>query len=171
MHSLLSSSLYFWVSSKSDIPRTAPHFTFIQKTIWVAITTFIAYYCLASLGRLMYAIRDHRFDTLINLSGSLSLLCLVVLLLPEAWESFGFVIYTVCFITHVLCEFITNFREVRVERGPMRRVVRPVLPIPQWISINCYITGSNSALLPFLILYLFSFLFNEYMHEVQCFKA
>jgi len=60
--------------------------------------------------------------------GSLSLLCLVVLLLPDSWEGLGFVIYVLWFITCVLPAIRTHSMETRVQRQNMR-VVRPVLPI------------------------------------------
>ncbi|CAJ1950282.1 unnamed protein product [Sphenostylis stenocarpa] len=123
-------------------PENPTPFHLHPKTIWVAVATFLAY-CLGSLGRFMYAIRDHRFDTLINLFGSLSLLCLVVLMLPESWESFHFVIYTLCFIIYVLFAFITTrFREIWVQPRSMRRVMRPVLPIT---------SGDASSLITFVI--------------------
>ena len=113
-------------------PENPTPFQLHPKTIWLSIASFLAY-CFAFLARLKFAItisvRDH-FDTLMHVFGSLSLLSLVLLLLPDTWESFGFIMYTLWFITHVLPMMIrTRFMEIWLQRQQMRRVMHPVLPM------------------------------------------
>lgn len=113
-------------------PENPTPFQLHPKIIWLSIASFLAY-CFAFLARLKFAItisvRDH-FDTLMHVFGSLSLLSLVLLLLPDTWESFGFIMYTLWFITHVLPMMIrTRFMEIWLQRQQMRRVMHPVLPM------------------------------------------
>ncbi|KAL9304009.1 hypothetical protein ACSQ67_021272 [Phaseolus vulgaris] len=93
-----------------------------------SLATFLLY-CLGFLGSLKFGIRVHHFDTLMHVFGSLSLISLLLLLLPDTWESLGFVVYTLWFITLVLFIIRTRLREIWVQRQEIRRrVVRPLLP-------------------------------------------
>ena len=110
-------------------PENPTPFQLHTKTTIVSIASFLVY-CLAFLGRLKFAttIRVHHFDTIMHVFGSLSLICLVLLLLPNTWESYSFIMYTLWFITHVLTMIRTRFREIWLKRRQIRRVVRPLLP-------------------------------------------
>ncbi|CAJ1950286.1 unnamed protein product [Sphenostylis stenocarpa] len=108
-------------------PENPTPFQLHPKTMWLSIASFLLY-CLAFLGRLKFGIRVHHFDTLVHVFSSLSLISLVLLLLPDKWESLGFVLYTLCFIIHVITMFTSRFREMWVKLQQMRGVARPVLP-------------------------------------------
>ncbi|WVZ17494.1 hypothetical protein V8G54_010476 [Vigna mungo] len=108
-------------------PESPTPFHLHPNTIWISILSFLLY-CFAFLGNLNFGIRVHHFETLMHVFGSLSLLCLVVLLLPDSWEWLGYVIYILWFIIHVLPAIRTQFMETRVQ-GQDMRMVRPVLPI------------------------------------------
>ena len=110
-------------------PENPTPFQLHPKITIVSIASFLVYF-LAFLGRLKFAttIRVHHFDTIMHVFGSLSLICLVLLLLPNTWESYSFIMYTLWFITHVLTMIRTRFREIRLKRQQIRRVVRPLLP-------------------------------------------
>ncbi|KAH1085703.1 hypothetical protein GLYMA_07G065900v4 [Glycine max] len=71
-------------------PENPTPFQLHPKTTIVSIASFLVY-CLAFLGRLKFAttIRVHHFDTIMHVFGSLSLICLVLLLLPNTWESYN----------------------------------------------------------------------------------
>ncbi|WVZ17493.1 hypothetical protein V8G54_010475 [Vigna mungo] len=56
------------------------------KTIWLSIATFLLY-CMTFLGTLNFGIRVHHLRTLMQAFASLSLISLLVLLLPDTWES------------------------------------------------------------------------------------
>ncbi|KAL2336097.1 hypothetical protein Fmac_010543 [Flemingia macrophylla] len=104
-------------------PENPTPFQLHPKTVIVCIASFLLY-CLAFMGRLMFVIRVRHFDFLMHVFASLSLISLVLMLLPQTWESFGFVMYTLWFITHVLAIFRTRFC-LQLKR---RRVMRPLLP-------------------------------------------
>ena len=127
---LPSSSLYFSLSSHSDIQKIPPHFTFIQTPFGFP---FLAFFFIASSANLNFGIRVNHFQTLKRVFGSLSLLSLLVLLLPDTWECFTFLFYIlwfmIWFIIHVLPAIKTHFMEARVQRPYMRRVLPPLLPI------------------------------------------
>ncbi|QCE02645.1 hypothetical protein DEO72_LG8g660 [Vigna unguiculata] len=108
-------------------PENPTPFHLHPNTTWISILSFLLY-CFAFLGNLKFGTRVHHFETLMHVFGSLSLLCLVVLLLPDSWEGLGFVIYVLWFITCVLPAIRTHSMETRVQRQNMS-VVRPVLPI------------------------------------------
>ncbi|RDX86834.1 hypothetical protein CR513_31786, partial [Mucuna pruriens] len=110
-------------------PDNTTPFLLHPKTIWVSIASFLLY-CLAFLGRLKFAIRVHHSDTLMYIFGSLSLISLLLILLPDTcWESFDFIVYTLWFIGNVLVmitRFKTSFREMWLQLQQRRRVVRPM---------------------------------------------
>ncbi|KAG5021801.1 hypothetical protein JHK82_017697 [Glycine max] len=103
------------------------------KIIYVSIFSFLVY-CLAFWGRRQkYAIpivRVHHFETLMLMFGSLSMISLVLMLLPNTWELFGgFIMYPIWFIIHVLTIInSTRFREMLAHRPRFGRVTRPLLP-------------------------------------------
>ncbi|KAL2336034.1 hypothetical protein Fmac_010480 [Flemingia macrophylla] len=86
------------------------------KTLMVSIASFLLY-CFGFLGRLRFATWVHHFETLMHVFASLSLVSLVVLLLPETWESFGFIFYTLWFIALVFTIIRSRslYREIRVQ--------------------------------------------------------
>ncbi|KAK7382054.1 hypothetical protein VNO80_00720 [Phaseolus coccineus] len=109
-------------------PENPSPFQLHPKTTIISIATFLLY-CLGFLGSLKFGIRVHHFDTLMHVFGSLSLISLLLLLLPDNWESLGFVVYTLWFITLVLFIIRTRLREIWMQRQQIRRrVVRPLLP-------------------------------------------
>ncbi|WVZ17742.1 hypothetical protein V8G54_010724 [Vigna mungo] len=112
-------------------PENPTPFQLHPKTTMLSIATFILY-CLGFLGTLMFGIRVHHFVTLMHVFGSLSLISLVLLLLPETWDSLGFVVYTLWFITLLLFFMRTRLREIWLQRQQIRRVVRPLLPTTSW---------------------------------------
>ncbi|KAK7382027.1 hypothetical protein VNO80_00668 [Phaseolus coccineus] len=99
------------------------------NTIWLSILSFLLYCFFTFSANLNFGIRVNHFQTLKGVFASLSLLCMLVLLLPDTWERFNFVIYILWFIVHVLLAIKTHFMETRVQRPYSRRVVRPLLPI------------------------------------------
>ncbi|KAK7382029.1 hypothetical protein VNO80_00670 [Phaseolus coccineus] len=109
-------------------PDNPTPFHLHPNTIWLSILSFLLY-CFVISGNLKFGIRVNHFQTLKRVFGSLSLLCLLVLLLPDAWECFTFLIYILWFIIHLLLAIKTHFMETRVQHPNMRRVVRPLLPI------------------------------------------
>ncbi|ESW07154.1 hypothetical protein PHAVU_010G106200 [Phaseolus vulgaris] len=110
-------------------PENSTPFHLHPNTIWLSILSFLLYCFFTFSGNLNFGIRVNHFQTLKRVFASLSLLCMLVLLLPETWERFGFLIYILWFITHVLSFIKTHFMETRVQRRYSRRVVRPLLPI------------------------------------------
>ncbi|QCE02684.1 hypothetical protein DEO72_LG8g699 [Vigna unguiculata] len=113
-------------------PQNPTPFQLHPKTTMLSIATFLLY-CLGFLGTLMFPIRVHHFDTLMHVFGSLSLISLLLLLLPETWDSLGFVVYKLWFITLLLFIVIkTRLREILLQRQQIRRVVRPLLPTTSW---------------------------------------
>ena len=110
-------------------PENPTPFHLHLNTIWLSILSFLLYCFFIFSGNLNFGIRVNHFQTLKRVFASLSLLCLLVLLLPDTWECFHFVIYILWFIIHVLLAIKTYFMETRVQLRNMRRVVRPLLPI------------------------------------------
>ncbi|KAG5009151.1 hypothetical protein AAZX31_07G063400 [Glycine max] len=111
-------------------PENPTPFQLHTKTTIVSIASFLVY-CLAFLGRIKFTARVHHFDTLMQVFGSLSLVSLVLLLPPDTCESFGFIIYMLWFITHVLAmfrRFRTRFRDISVLSQQPRKVMRLQLP-------------------------------------------
>ena len=114
-------------------PENPSPFHLHQKTIWLSILSFLLYCFFTFSSNLNFGIKVNHFQTLKRVFGSLSLLCLLVLLLPDTWECFAFLIYIlwfmIWFIIHVLPAIKTHFMEARAQRPYMRRVVPPLLPI------------------------------------------
>ncbi|ESW07159.1 hypothetical protein PHAVU_010G106700 [Phaseolus vulgaris] len=87
------------------------------NTIWLSILSFLLYCFFIFSGNLYFGIRVNHFQTLKHVFGSLSLLCLLVLMLPDTWECFTFLIYISWFIIHVLSLSKTHFMETKYEEG------------------------------------------------------
>ncbi|BAT98022.1 hypothetical protein VIGAN_09162500 [Vigna angularis var. angularis] len=96
------------------------------KTIWLSVATFLLY-CLAFLGTLNFGIRIHHLRTLMHAFASLSLISLLLLLLPDTWESLRFSVYTLWFVIHLFIIFRSRFRDTWLQR--QRRGTHPLLPI------------------------------------------
>ncbi|ESW07161.1 hypothetical protein PHAVU_010G106900 [Phaseolus vulgaris] len=115
-------------------PENPSPFHLHPNTIWLSILSFLLYCFFTFSSNLNFGIRVNHFQTLKRVFASLSLLCLLVMLLPDTWECFAFLLYIlwfmIWFIIHVLPAIKTHFMEARVQRPYTRRVVRrPLLPI------------------------------------------
>ncbi|KEH18761.1 hypothetical protein MtrunA17_Chr8g0347951 [Medicago truncatula] len=111
-------------------PENPTPFQVHPKTTLVSIASFLLY-CLAFMIKLKFATR---VDTLLEVFGSLSLISLVLMLLPENWGLFGYIIiYTIWFIFHVLIMIRLYF----IGLSSKVRRLRPLLPntltdLDQW---------------------------------------
>ncbi|ESW07152.1 hypothetical protein PHAVU_010G106000 [Phaseolus vulgaris] len=114
-------------------PDNPTPFHLHPNTIWLSILSFLLYCFFTFSSKLNFGIKVNHFQTLKRVFASLSLLCLLVLLLPDTWKCFSFLIYIlwfmIWFIIHVLPAIKTHFMEARVQRPYMRRVLPPLLPI------------------------------------------
>ncbi|ESW07156.1 hypothetical protein PHAVU_010G106400 [Phaseolus vulgaris] len=98
-------------------PENPTPFHLHPNTIWLSILSFVLYCFFTFSANLNFAIRVagsrvNHFQILKRVFGSLSLLSLLVLLLPDTWECFTFLIYILW-----------------VQRPYTRRVQLPLLPI------------------------------------------
>ncbi|CAI8607615.1 unnamed protein product [Vicia faba] len=102
-------------------PDNPTPFQLHPNTTLVSIASFLLY-CLAFWVKFKF---DTRVDAFMEVFGSLSLVSLVAMLLPDKWELFGYiVIYTIWFICHVIVMAILWFFELR----PKLKRLRPLLP-------------------------------------------
>lgn len=110
-------------------PQNPTPFQIHSNTTIVSIASFLAY-CLLFWVRLKFAIR---VNTLMEIFGSLSLISLVLMLLPNhTWgESLKCITYTIWFLIHVVAFIIKTLRGEHMRK---RRVVPPFLPY--WIIKN-----------------------------------
>jgi hypothetical protein len=103
-------------------PQNPTPFEIHPKTTFVSIVTFLAY-CLLFWVRLKFAIH---VNTLMEIFGSLSLISLVLMLLPDhTWgEYLKYITYTTWFFIHIIA-FIIKTQHGELVR---RRVVPPLFP-------------------------------------------
>ncbi|KAL9304044.1 hypothetical protein ACSQ67_021307 [Phaseolus vulgaris] len=69
-------------------PENSTPFHLHPNTIWLSILSFLLYCFFTFSGNLNFGVVNH-FQTLKRVFASLSLLCMLVLLLPETWERFA----------------------------------------------------------------------------------
>lgn len=111
-------------------PDNPTPFQLHPNTTLVSIASFLLY-CLAFWVKLKF---DTKVDTLMEVFGSLSLISLVLMLLPDDLEFFGYIIiYTTWFICHVLVIIRFYFIGPRPKIG---RRLRPILPNTTSIDLN-----------------------------------
>jgi len=92
------------------------------KTMLLSVASFLLY-CFAFWIKLKFATR---LDTLMEAFGSLSIISLVLMFIPNKWGFFGYItIYTLWIICHVLIMIRLCFIGLRPQ---MRRKLRPLLP-------------------------------------------
>ncbi|CAJ2662884.1 unnamed protein product [Trifolium pratense] len=102
-------------------PENPTPFQVYPKTMLVSIVSFLVY-CFFFWIKLKFAIR---VDAIMEVFGSLSLISLVLMLLPNTWGLYGFIIiYTLWFIFHVLVMIRLCFIGLS---SKMRRTMRPLL--------------------------------------------
>lgn len=86
-------------------PDSPTAFETHPKSVLVCVAAFVLY-CFAFCTKLKFAMR---LDTLMEAFSSLSLVSLVLMLLPDTWGSFKFIIgYTIWLLTHLLLPIIGN---------------------------------------------------------------
>ncbi|CAJ2671988.1 unnamed protein product [Trifolium pratense] len=105
-------------------PDNPSAFQVHPKTMFVSIASFLLY-CMFFWIKIKFVIT--RIDAFMEVFGSLSIISLVLMFLPNNWGLFGYtIIYTIWFISHVLILMIKLcFIGLRPK---MRRKLQPLLP-------------------------------------------
>jgi len=104
-------------------PENPTSFEVHPKTMFVSMASFLLY-CLAFWIKIKFATRvvEGKIDTLLQMSGSLSIISLVMMFFPKSWGVVGYiVIYTLWFICHVFVMIIGL-------RSHIRKKSQPILP-------------------------------------------
>ena len=104
-------------------PGNPTSFEVHPKTMFVSMASFLLY-CLAFWIKIKFATRvvEGKIDTLLQMSGSLSIISLVMMFFPKSWGVVGYiVIYTLWFICHVFVMIIGL-------RSHIRKKSQPILP-------------------------------------------
>ncbi|CAL5193181.1 unnamed protein product [Lathyrus oleraceus] len=99
-HSFLAFIFYVLVGFlQISYPDNPSAFHVHPKTMFVSISSFLLY-CFLFWIKIKFV--TIRIDTLIEVFGSLSIISLVLMFLPETWGLFGYIIiYTIWLICHV----------------------------------------------------------------------
>ncbi|KEH18760.1 transmembrane protein, putative [Medicago truncatula] len=123
LHNLVAFSFYVLLGFlQLRNPQSPAPFQIHPKTSFLSIASYLAYYLTLWVG-LKFSIPFRTKNTLMEVFGSLSLISLVLMLLPDHsnWgESLKYIAYTLLFLIHVVA-FI-----IRVVRT--RKVAPPLLP-------------------------------------------
>jgi hypothetical protein len=124
-HSLMAFIFFVLIGFlQISYPNNPTAFQVHPKTMFVSIVSFLLY-CLFYWIKIKFLIT--RIDTLIEVFGSLSIISLVLMFLPDNWGLFGYIIiYTIWWICYVVFVMIRHrFIGLRPQR---RRKLPSLLP-------------------------------------------